>query len=389
MRLLWVTAEPPDRAGGGGNIRQAHLLDAVAGAGHQIDLLLAGPDPDAETAAAVYRMLRPPTRPSRRPTSHQQQRLLGLRLAVWGGPAELYDNRGARRALSSAWPNDEYDVVLVEHAGLAPLISHRRHRERWVCTLHNIASGTADALKELAPGRRQRLLIARDGRQAAKLERFVVEKYDSVISVSAEDADLLPGLSVVVPNGVDLKAFMPTPLPATPTLLFTGTLSYLPNVDGLRWFCDSVLPRLRTLVPEVVFHIVGRDPTPAMRALANLDNVVVHADVPAVTPYLHGARVCVVPLRMGTGSRLKALEAMAAGRPLVGTTVGLAGLGITDQAVVEDHPVVLADALARLLLHDGDAQRLASAGRDHVEQAFGWPSVGSRLVRHLEEVSSR
>lgn len=384
MRVLWVTAEPPDRGGGGGNIRQALLLEAVARAGHEVDVLLAGGAPDAQTLALAHRVEQVPFVPTTRPTDRWAQRLLELRLAVRGGPAELHDNSGARRGLSAHWPTERYEVVLVEHAGLAPLVRHRRPGEHWVCTLHNVASGTAAAYRDLAPGRRQRVMIHREASQAAALERFVLARYDSVISVSEEDAALLPGPSVVVPNGVDLTTFAPTPLPAEPRLLFTGTLSYLPNVDGVGWFCAEVLPLVAAQVPEVVLDVVGRAPVPAVSALHDGARVRVHADVPAVTPYLEAARVCLVPLRIGTGSRLKALEAMAAGRPTVGTTVGLAGLGLTDQALVADEPRALADAIITVLRDDTCAQRLAAAGRAHVEQAFGWEAIGRRLVTHLE-----
>ncbi|MCW2544698.1 MAG: hypothetical protein JWM40_2250, partial [Frankiales bacterium] len=143
VRVLWVTAEPPDRRGGGGNIRQSHLLQAVA-RDHDVDLLLAGREPDAETTAAVrhlYRVDLPPPR-SRGPLA---RRFKTLRLMAGGGPAELFDHRAARAALRRAWPSGSYDVVMVEHAGMAPLVSQRRAGERWVCTMQYVGSGTVSA----------------------------------------------------------------------------------------------------------------------------------------------------------------------------------------------------------------------------------------------------
>ncbi|MBC7677946.1 MAG: glycosyltransferase, partial [Pseudorhodobacter sp.] len=361
----------------------------VVDAGHELDLLLAGSDPDAQTAAAVHRVIRLPFTATRRPERRRDQRLLALRLAVRGGPSELYDNSGARAALEAGWPDETYDVVVIEHAGLAPLVKHRRTGEHWICTLQNIASGTASALRDLAPGRRQRLLVGREVQQAAGLERVAIEHNDSDVTVSPDDGQLLPGPSTVVPNGVDLVAFSPSPVPRTPTLLFTGTLSYLPNVDGLQWFCRVVFPLVQAQVPDVVFHVVGRDPTPQIRALADVPGIVLSADVPSVKPFLAASRVCVVPLRVGTGSRLKALEALASGRPLVGTTVGPAGLGLTDQAVTADDPSALADAIVTLLLDDARADQLAAAGRQYVEESFGWDSVARPLVEHLARVSPR
>lgn len=389
MRVLWVTAEAPDRRGGGGNIRQSMLLERVARAGHDVDLLLAGGAPDEVVRAAARQVVQVPFTATRRPDDRWARRLLELRLAVRGGPAELHDNNGARAALSRHWPDEVYDVVLVEHAGLAPLVRHRRPGEHWACTLHNVASGTATALRELAPGFRQRVMTTRDAAQAAALERFVLHRYDSVVTVSDEDAGLLPGATVVVPNGVDLEAFRPSPLPGAPRLLFTGTMSYLPNVDGVRWFCAEVLPLVAEQVPDVVLEVVGRDPVPEISALADGTRVVLHANVPSIAPYLAGARVCLVPLRIGTGSRLKALEAMAAGRPTVGTTVGLAGLELDGQAAVADQPQEMAAQIVRLLRDDVAAQELATGGRAHVEHRFGWDAVGGRLIDHLTDVRTR
>lgn len=385
MRVLWVTAEPPDRRRGGGNIRQSYLLESVARA-HQVDLLLAGDEPDPETSAAVRRVVRGPVPPPphRGPVA---RRVKALRLATGAGPAELYDGRAARGVLEKMWPAETYDVVMVEHAALAPLVRLRRPGETWVCTLQNVGSGTMAALHDLTSGARQRWVYARETTQSQQLERFVVERFDLVVTVSPEDAALLPGASAVVTNGVDLASFPVVPLPAEPRLLFTGTLSYLPNVDGLEWFCAEVLPLVRAQVPHVVLDVVGRDVVPRVRALADGQQVVLHPDVPAVQPFLQAARVCVVPLRIGTGSRLKALEAMAAGRPLVGTTVGLAGLDLTDQAVVADHPAGLAAALVRVLRDDTEAQRLAAAGRAHVERSFGWDTLGRQLLAQVEAVS--
>src|SRR5205823_15052400 len=101
-------------------------------------------------------------------------------------------------------------------------------------------------------------------------------------------------------------------------------------IDGAVWFCTGVLPQVRSAVPTASVALVGRSPAPEVEALGALDGVEVHADVPSVVPYLRAARVAIVPLRIGTGTRLKAREAMAAGRPVVGTTVGLEGLAVTD-----------------------------------------------------------
>jgi glycosyltransferase involved in cell wall biosynthesis len=115
----------------------------------------------------------------------------------------------------------------------------------------------------------------------------------------------------------------------------------------------------------------------------------VHADVPIMAPYLAAARVAVVPLRMGTGTRLKALEAMAAGRPLVGTTIGLDGLGLEDgvHARIVDDPEAMAQAIVALLRSDAQAQALASAARRLVEDRFQWETIGAEFANAMVDLS--
>lgn len=187
---------------------------------------------------------------------------------------------------------------------------------------------------------------------------------------------------VVVPNGVDLDRFQVTPVPAAARILFPGTLSYGPNVDGASWFCREVLPRVREAAPDVELDIVGRDAVPEVLELGRLPGVRVHSDVPSMGPHFSAARVVVVPLRLGTGTRLKALEALAASRPLVGTSIGLEGLGLVDgvHARVADGPGEMTSAILELLGDRAVAQGLAVAGRELVEDRFGWDRVGKDFV---------
>jgi glycosyltransferase involved in cell wall biosynthesis len=168
-------------------------------------------------------------------------------------------------------------------------------------------------------------------------------------------------------------------------------LRWWPNVDGVTWFCRDVLPLVRAAVPDVRFDIVGSEPVPEVRALAALPGVAVHADVPSVVPWLEQARVAVVPLRIGSGTRLKALEAMSAGRPVAGTTIGLEGLGIEPgvHAMVGDAPDQLAAAVIALLTDVDLAARVAARGADHARGRFGWDAIGRRFVDALLSLDQR
>jgi glycosyltransferase involved in cell wall biosynthesis len=395
-RVLWVSDEPPDRHQGGGNIRQAMLLDSLS-ARVDITLLLVGRLHDEETRQRVTAVLELPPHHARRPrraTSrrvHDLWRVLGRRR-----PSEVTDTARVHRILRPTLRRiaDDFDVVVVQHLSLAPVAPARR-RAPWVLEVHNVPSARARQEVASERGRRQRWLLKREAANAERYEQQAVRSYDGVVFVSDADAAAVAGEHsdrdgsvMVIPNGVDTSSITPTPLPSEPNIVLPATLDYRPNVLGAVWFCDEVLPMVQSSVSGVRFMLVGRNPVAEVQALAERHGVEVHADVPRMAPWLELARVIVVPLQLGTGTRLKALEAMAAGRPVVGTSIGLEGLGAVDaiHARLVDDPAAMADAITELLTCDAKAQALADAGRRHVEENFRWEALADRYADALHEL---
>lgn len=400
-RIVWVTEEPPGRALGGGSIRQAHLFDALA-SNFRTELVTIGAVDDQRVRAVAASVTELPRRWPHRASGPVGRRAHELALALASrDPVSLHAAAPARRALRGELVRRRlgYDLVCVEHETLAPLRSKIGSDARWLITLHNRLSGMIASELARAPGRRQRWFRAHDLRKAQRLERWTVETYDGCIACSPEDAAALESLAptcatdrvAIVPNGVDLALFEPTPIPPEPIVLLPGRLAFSPNVDGATWFCTEVWPTIRAEVPEASFVIAGRSPAPEVRALERLPGVSVRADVPSMIPCFRSARVVAVPLRTGTGTRLKALEAMAANRPLAGTTVGLEGIGVRDgeNALVADDPGELARAVIELLRRDDLAAAIGRAGRQHVERLYGWEGIAERFVATCAELLER
>jgi glycosyltransferase involved in cell wall biosynthesis len=223
-----------------------------------------------------------------------------------------------------------------------------------------------------------------------RFERLACRAADLVLAVSEEDASCLRELDrdiavTVVPNGVDVTP--PRELerrPAEPArLLFAGTMDYRPNVDGIEWFVREIWPRLE--VDGIALDIVGRDPVPSVRALAG-SGVSVVGSVPSMAPYLSAAAAVVVPIRSGGGSRLKVLEAMASGVPVVSTSVGIAGLAATPGVhhLCADDPEAFAEAIRRTLADPAGAQERARAARALVESTYDMAAVGRAYEAALE-----
>jgi glycosyltransferase involved in cell wall biosynthesis len=183
---------------------------------------------------------------------------------------------------------------------------------------------------------------------------------------------------LVVPNGVDVRA-VPWAAPAAGrTLIYVGHYGYQPNAAAALELADEVLPRVRASVPDAQLQLVGADPTEAMRARP----VEVTGTVPDVLPYLRAARVMVVPLRSGGGTRLKILEALAAGVPVVSTPLGAEGLELRDgeHLLVGETRADLAALTVRVIEDDALANRLSTAGRAHVERTYDWTALARPLV---------
>lgn len=196
----------------------------------------------------------------------------------------------------------------------------------------------------------------------------------------------------VAPNGVDIEYFQPSSAPVDPnSLVFTGLISYRPNTDAVLFFVNEVLPHIVRKRPETVFSIVGMGPPDEVTRLAG-PNVIVTGEVPDVRPYIEKAGIFVVPLRMGSGTRLKVLEGLAMGKPMVSTRLGCEGIEVRDgeHLLMADDPQAFAQAVLRLMDDRALAQNLAAAGRALVEGHYSWASIVQTMEQfHLRVVQEK
>ena len=221
-----------------------------------------------------------------------------------------------------------------------------------------------------------------------RYERAVAARARVSVFVSAAEAALFRNIApdtitAVVPNGVNPEYFRPMWYRASdvPTVVFTGALDYFPNVDGVRYFSEAILPLIRRQVPRARFLVVGRRPHRVVRALRRQGPIEVVADVPDVRPYLAQGHVAVVPLRIARGIQNKVLEAMAMGLPVVTLPGPAQGIDARDGAdwFVEDSAEAFAARVARLLAAPTERIRVGRQARQLIEEQYAWRQILPRV----------
>jgi glycosyltransferase involved in cell wall biosynthesis len=227
-------------------------------------------------------------------------------------------------------------------------------------------------------------------RRMLRYEQYECRRFAHVVAVSEIDAEVMRrsyGVASVgdVPTGVDLGYFSPSlPRPQHGReLVFVGSMDWMPNDDGIRWFASEVFGRVRQRIADARLTVVGRSPSPAMRELAARDPAIeVTGTVPDVRPYLERAAVSVVPLRVGGGTRLKIYEAMAMGAPVVATSIGAEGLPLRsgEHLLIADSVADQVAAIASLLTDQARAERLAASALRFVHEHCSWDVVAERFV---------
>ena len=167
-------------------------------------------------------------------------------------------------------------------------------------------------------------------------------------------------------------------------------MDYFPNVDAVQYFCKEIFPLIRRSRPETQFYIVGRSPTREVRRLADLPNVIVTGPVKDIREYLVKARIAVAPLRIARGIQNKILEAMAMGRPVVGTSSAFQGLRATpaDGIRIADHPQTFAEAVLTLLQDQDLHRRCSVLARGYVQRYHQWPDHFAQLELILQQTST-
>ncbi|MGH9801140.1 MAG: glycosyltransferase, partial [Blastocatellia bacterium] len=366
MKILWVKTELLHPVDKGGKIRTYEMLKQLKRDHHVTYLALddgtASPaeSKDAREQAAEYchELVRIPHRTSAKFSAGFYVELFQNLFSRLPYAVKKYESPEMRREITRLVEQNKPDVVVCDF--LAPSINVPENPGcATVLFQHNVEAMIWRRHYETQTNPLKRLYLYGQWRKTRALEKAECHRYDHVIAVSQEDSEMIRhdyGVEAVsdVPTGVDTEFFRPqtTAQPEPASLVFTGSMDWLPNVDAINWFCEEVLPLVRAKVPNVKLTVVGRKPGRELLELSERDSlIVVTGRVDDVRPFMENAAAYIVPIRIGGGTRLKIYEAMAMEKPMVSTTVGAEGLQVRDgeELLIADTSVSFADAVARVL----------------------------------------
>jgi glycosyltransferase involved in cell wall biosynthesis len=295
-----------------------------------------------------------------------------------------YESVAMRREIKRLVARDSFDIVVCDF--LNPSVNVPESLP--VPTLlfqHNVEAMIWRRHYEVQRHPAKKFYLYNQWRKSFSYERAACRRFDWVVAVSREDAETMRRDYSVervsdVPTGVDTEFFKPSGAVArTPhSLVFTGSMDWLPNEDAIQFFVKEIMPRVRARIPDATLTVVGRNPFPSLVEQSRRDpSIIVTGRVEDVRPYMERAAAYVVPIRVGGGTRLKIYEAMAMELPIVSTTVGAEGLpvGNGEHLLLADTPAEFGDALARVLTDDALARKLAANAAGLVRERYGWEGV--------------
>jgi glycosyltransferase involved in cell wall biosynthesis len=313
-----------------------------------------------------------------------------VRAPYYGVQSEMYlmDMREAIQAELAREP----DVVTVDHDFAICLGDEVGPEIPKVLMTHNFTSAYYRTRAESASSGR-RMLLSIEGRRVASYVTPRLSGFAGIVTVSPDDAELFRAVTdvpvFVVPNGTALDPVGSQPPPGPPELLFTGTMAYAPNRDGILWFASEIWPHISRQVPDARLLVVGRRPDTQVRRLAQSDaRIEVTGEVSEMAPYFERATAVIAPLRSGGGTRLKILDAFAFARPVVSTSIGAQGIDVQhgEHLLLADEPEEFAKEVVRLLGDSNLRSSLSISGRRLIDERYHWQTIADQYVEVLTAV---
>jgi sugar transferase (PEP-CTERM/EpsH1 system associated) len=402
MKLLWLNSGlllPLDK---GGKLRTWHVMRHLA-ARHEITYLSfedsTQTDADRRGMSQVCSRLETvPRTDAAKGTWRFYAEAAGYVIDQAPYAVAKYRSAAYRARLEHLLATERYDLVVCDF--LPPVVNlPARLPCPSIVFTHNVEAEIWRRHAEQATSPATKYLMTQQWTRMLRFEADALARFDLVLAVSDADRETFGRLYPrslrapvhVVQTGVETDYFTPASAPPERAhMVFTGSMDWLPNEDGMTYFCREVFPKIRQAEPHATLSIIGRAPTPAVRKLAEIPGVEVTGRVDDVRPHIARGSVYVVPLRIGGGTRLKIFEAMSMGKAVVSTTIGAEGLPVTTGRNVEmaDEPDAFAQSVVRLIRDTAARRSIELAARQLVVEKYDWSAVSRDFEAALLRVAN-
>ncbi|MCU0481524.1 MAG: glycosyltransferase [Anaerolineae bacterium] len=390
MNLLFITTSLPYPPNTGGAIRAHGIIEGLRLAGHTIHLICFHDEiPPSDLGITIHPV-----------PSFQRKKLDRLKTLAFTRQADIagrFYSDAFTQKLTDLLKNQPFDLIQfegIEAVCYLPLAKKIQPHAKLVFDTfnaeymlqRNIFDIDRQSLKRLPMAMYSYAQIGR----IKRYERDMCGLADAVIAVSEEDAVLLRPLCDadkvhVVPSGIWVKPYLQAPPPIDmhqPSIVFTGKMDYRPNIDAMLWFADDILPLIRAKMPNVHLYIVGQQPHPRLDRLKADDQIIITGKVESVIPYLYGGTAYIAPLRMGSGTRLKLLEAMACGCAITATTLAASGLrGAKSAMIIADDAPIFAKAVLNVLENPSKREEMGYSAQGYARRKYDWSAILPNLLK--------
>jgi polysaccharide biosynthesis protein PslH len=390
MKILWVKSGGLVPLDHGGKIRSYYLARELA-VQHDVTLFTFYPatpeDKHSELKSIFGRVISLPVPIPAQKSRHEYVAYFKNLFSGLPYSVVKYCQPQVAKELRQLMEQETFDLIVCDFLLTAAVIPWDLPGPKVVFT-HNIEARIWQRHFQCARNPVWKAASYREFRTMKRMEQEYLKRADYVLTVSDVDRNFFcsfldPLKIAVIPTGVDVNYFRSAPeAEQLNTLVFTGSMDWKANEDGMLYFVAEILPRIRRQVPDVSLFVVGRRPSARIKRLAARDSAVkITGTVADIRPYMSKASVYVVPLLVGGGTRLKIFEAMAMGKAIVSTSIGAEGLPVTpeENILIADDPVDFAHQVILLLRDPKRRCELGHAARELVERDYSWKAVGEHL----------
>ncbi len=389
MRLLYLTHRLPYPPNRGDKIRSHHFIKELSK--HHDVMLLSFDESSSDSKESIQELNKICVDLKTVPMNYTFSKAKGLLALLFNKSISVFAFQSRRffnefiKALALFKP----DIVIADSSVMADYPFRKEifyyadfmdvDSEKW----HQFAQKSSRFLK---------WIYAYESKKLKNFEKLISLKAEKVFLVSETEKKRLSEIEInskpfVIHNGIDLEKFSPQEQCQKNSLLFTGVLDYLPNVDAVIWFCKNIWPQIKQKVPDAQFKIVGANPTKAVKRLKSIEGVVVCPNVPSVQPFMNEAEICVLPIRFSIGLQNKLLEALAMGKPVVATSGVTQGVHPDIQAavVVANKEEEFVASVVELLKNPSKKETLKTKGLKAIKEHCDWEKNLSPLIKLLSK----